>query len=284
MKKVISKSILACLIVGNVGCADPDSAGTSSGSSTAPPPNIVPSPPVATAASPLQLQIQTIYDMTEEVVTHKFQETGTTTCEATTTSTTVTCTVAIPEARLYYSKVRFNYSWRNDKCKVMLFQPYYYVQALSGMFAPPWVDAPIDCGALPRPSDCYGGAAPELVPGFPKFTAIIQLSDPDSTAPQNHTVDLGSAYSKGYGSNRRTVNDANLTKLNALGSDFTFSAGDKYHIPAGPPNSGNYANYQFYCKDDWNDDQPYTINLVIKDVDSSGTPVVNHFRTWEEVP
>jgi hypothetical protein len=276
MKKVILKSILACLILANGSCANPDSAGSSDGSSTAPPPTVVPDPPVATAASPLQLQIQTIYDKTEEIVTHKFQETGTTTCEATDSNPVVTCTITVPEARLFFSKVRFNYSWRNDKCKLMFFHPYYYKASTSAAYSPVWVDSPIDCSKSPIPGDCFGGAAPQIVPGFPKTDSIIHPSDPTTTSPQSDHKDLASGWSlQRYYSNRTTVNDIAPSKK---GSNQSFPAENETYL------ANTYVDYQFICRDDWYDDQTYKITVFIKDEDSAGPPPQDHFSTWKELP
>jgi hypothetical protein len=285
MKKLIVLSITVCLLQMTFGCASPDdkSAGSSSSSSTSPgAPN-----PTASEAAPLVLQISTKYDQASAYYPLTFQETQTTSCSATSTSPTVTCTVVVPEGRLYYSSVVFSYSWRNDKCKLMNFAPYFYsANNASAAYNPPWLgDATADCSKgdwTKNEAGCFGGAAPYLVPGFPKYDSLIYLSDPTTSTPQTHELTLPSAYSLAYRSNRLSSNDLPAAKQ---GNDYAEGPlgvkGDSY-VGSDAPNTPSMQSYEWTCKDDWYDPVIYQINLVITDEDTSGSGP-NTYRTWKEL-
>lgn len=252
-----------------LSCASPTDSTGASGSASGSSPTVV-TPPQATEDSPLKLRIYTKYDQTEATISQTFLETGTTNCEATDAAPIVTCTIKIPEARLYYSNMTFTYSWRNDKCKLMTFQPYYY-RASIGSFLPPWSESAIDCTKVPAPATCWGGAAPHLVDTFPKNKAIIYLSDPSSSTAVQQQKILVSGYSLNYGSNRLTATDLAIANR---GGNIAFANGDNYL-------ANTFQDYVFSCRDDWYDPQIYQITLQVEDENSYPPANVDHIGTWQ---
>lgn len=277
------KSLLAAFLIFQFGVAlgcknkaetlTDDSSGSGDGGTT-------PAPAPVSTAKPFALQLFTKFDGKDYVNQLTFLETGTTTCAATPSSPTPTCTVVVPEGRLYFSSMHYQFSWLASSCRLLIFQPYYYRSSNSAGYVPPGSQDPIDCSATPIPATCWGGAAPGLVDGFPNKTSIIYLPDEtDLTTPVSAHLTLDSAYSINALSNRRSVNDLAAGKV---GTNFDATdlggAGDAYL-------ANTYVNYQFMCRDNWYDPDTYVINLYIKDEDSkSGNTVVNDFYTWANVP
>ena len=249
------------------------SKATESGSTGAPS-----TPPVASAAKPFALKLFTQYDDTTYVNQLTFNETGTDECSVTAAAPVATCTVEVPEGRLYFSSLNFQYSWVWEECKLLHFAPYYYMADNTAAYFPPQADSSVDCTAAPIPTACFGGAAVDLVPGFPSNRTIIHLPDENvPLVPLTFESEVRSAYSHKYSSNRWTVNDLDPLKIgmNATPADLG-GQGDGYI-------ANSYVNYTFYCRDDWYDPVTYTVNLVVKDVDTNGAGPNDYF-TWKEWP
>jgi hypothetical protein len=302
MKAQLRLFILLCIasiqLLGCGGSASSSSGFTPPGSSTAPP-NAV-TPPTTSAAVPLSLNIFTVYDTTQFADNQTFVETGTTTCQVTPTAPVATCTLRIPEGRLHYSSMHFQYSWFTSSCKLLIFQPYFYRASTAAIYVPPGSPpgaTGIDCsGSVSAPaSTCWGGAAPQLVPTFPIDSALIELPNEALSAgiAQNKAVTLSSSYSLGvgtpvdpaattyHGSNRLTTNDLNPADYGTAYSIAQLgNIGDAYL-------ANSYVNYTFTCRDDWFDPQTYVIHLNITDVNTNGDPPgtgLNDFVTWDELP
>ncbi len=272
---------LAVQMAGVVGCKNkPETFSDTSEASPVPPTSIV-SPPTASAAAPFQLKLYTKYDGRTYINQLTFAETGTDTCKATTTAPVAICTVTVPEGRLYFSSLNFNYSWLPTSCPLLTFQTYYYRASVSAAYIPPGATSSIDCTAIPISPTCFGGAAPALVAGFPTFVGLIHLPDEANlTVPSVTDLPVASAYSIAFGSNRRTVNDLAPAKVgNTYTSAQLGGLGDGYL-----PNT--YVDYTFTCRDHWYDPATYTVHLNVRDENSAaGTAVpINDFQTWSAAP
>ncbi len=278
--------IYSFLVLGLAACGKTTGMATDSSNLPAPTPATggtaptTPSaPPTVTDAVPLALQIYTTYDTSTAIEYQTFTETNSTVCQATAASPNVTCTVNIPEGRLFYSSLSFQFAWTTSKCRILHFQPYYYQASVTAGFAPPWAtDATLDCSKIPFPSGCWSGAAPYLVPQFPKYIGLYYtLDESQATGPLNHTETLKSANTLFAGSNRLTVNDLAIGKR-GISYSGGFMGSDAYL-------AGTFVDYLFYCRDDYDDPLPYFIHLNVRDVDSAvgNVPEDDHF-TWKEAP
>lgn len=281
MTILMRSSLLAVLtaIVGlTTGCKD--KANSATASSDASP--TTPTAPTASVTTPFALKIYSMYDGTQYVNPLTFSETGTDTCQATTSNPSVTCTVVVPEGRLYFSSLTFAFSWMPSQCTLLTFQPYYYQASNVAGYLPPGATSTIDCsvGASELPVGCFGGVGTELVPNFPLYRSLIYLPDEtDLNAPNSKTITGSSGYSKKTGSNRYMVNDMPPAKV---GNNYTAAQmgniGDTYL-------ANTYTNYKFACRDHWYDPESYTVNLYIQDEDSmAGNPTQDNFLTWKELP
>ena len=277
--------IYAFLSLSVLSCGKQADVATNTSTLPAPTPNpgapTAPgSGPTVTVTDPLALQVYTVYDKTHAIEYQKFTETGTSTCTSTTTTPNVTCSVPIPEGRIYFSSLNFQFSWNTGSCKLLTFQPYYYQASNTANFSPPWVTSPIDCSASPILGTCFGGAAVGIVPSFPKFRALIYTPDESlPPGPQTHTETVSSANAGSVGSNRQTVNDLALGKrATAYPAGTAFIGTDAYL-------ANTFVDYTFACADDYSDPLPYRIHVNITDINSSPTnPVINNFNTWAEAP
>jgi hypothetical protein len=284
---------LVCLVGLATGCKGKDSpyAAYSSPSNGTTPPGA----PTVSAAAPLALRIFSIYDKQEYVNNFTFTETGTTTCSASAATPVVTCTISVPEGRMWLSSFSFSFAWLASKCTLMTFQPYYYQRSASAGYVPPGSTDAVDCSALPTSAACFNGAAVSIVQDFPKNGAILYTPDEtDLNQVLSDTVKLESSWSQGKLSNNLLVaNDMPVGKRGANHDGATFNTA----LLAAAPYYGAYVgtdyymadtfvDYQLSCRDDWFDLQTYTINLNITEEDSASTttPAQNHFATWKDLP
>lgn len=277
--KILCFGVLSLTLASTFGCskAKDDLSSLSSEDPSDPTPV---TPPAVSTAKPFALKMFTTYDQVSYHYNLTFQETGTTECSVTSSAPTATCTVIVPEGRLYYSKLSFNFSWLPSQCNLMLFTPYSYKASSSASYLPPGADSAVDCTALPIPAACYGGAAVDLVPSFPKFGSLIYEPDEtDLTITHSDVQTVKSAHSHLYGSNRWTVNDMATGKIGSTATSTDLGGyGDGYI-------ANTYVNYKFQCKDHWDDPDTYTVNVVVKDEDSeAGNPTLDDHYTWKEWP
>ena len=250
-----------------------------------------PTTPVASSDEPLKLGINTVWFNTSDETEVIFNETGTSECVASQTTPVVTCTAAIPEARLYFSSLVFNFSWVHTECKLLRFQPHYYRASVNAAYFPPGATTDIDCasniGADDEEAACYGGSAPHLIADFPADQLDIFPPDETISSAQTQSAILSSAYVNGAFSNRHAANDFSLG-LGVLGDNYTaVQLTDAGSILAGDGYEGStmtMVDYQFFCRDEFEDAQAYIINLIITDVnEDTGNPVSNDYSTFNHL-
>jgi hypothetical protein len=285
MRKILSALKLSCLALLVMGCEKATDSTTVDGGTTTPTPTdpSTPTPATPVSTAPISLQMFTKYEGSTSTFDLKFTETGTTLCETTDSNVSSTCTVSVPEARLYYSSLNLKFEWKPDKCKLLTFQPYYYQASNSNAYVPFNGTDAIDCSGASeaRTKPCFGGAAPELVTDFPKYNQYIYFPDEtDPTARQSKLTTVPSAYSlKLPAINRLTVNDLPFAKWTT-----GFSSADMGGFADGYVMK-SFVTYQWTCRDDWYDPISYSMTLNVKDEDSdTGRGPINDFKTWSGVP
>lgn len=297
MRKLILFTFLLLLISTQVGCGG--NANNTTAASTTPTtptsPTTPPGAPPVSNSAPLSISMYTVLDTQQGAYSLDFAETGSTTCSTSTTSPSITCSVAVPEGRLYYSTLHFVFSWTTAKCAFLAFQPYFYRASNSATYNPPGLPgntASIDCsGATSVPgAACYGGAAPQMVPKFPAEKGIIFLPNETVTqGPQSTDQALASASSLNVNSNRLTSNDLPSAKW---GSTYTAAQLGGYLTSSGEQPAGDgympntFVTYSLECVDQYYDPTGYAITINVTDVNSaSGTASpVDNFNTWAEAP
>ncbi len=198
-----------------------------------------------------------------------------------------TTSVAIPEGRLFFSALTWTINVGSVSgvpvCDRVIFRPYYYVPKTQGTaFSAPWIAAgtTVDCTKSPTPANCFGGAAPVIISGFPNYTSSYSKVTTDQATA---SWSLQSANSRSYGSNRASVNNLSAAERIGVGFDFTLHASDGF---AG--GASNFKDYVFECVDQWN--QPvYSMTLIITDQDITGVypnasqsdSTINQFTDWD---
>ncbi|MBX9766454.1 MAG: hypothetical protein K2X47_04205, partial [Bdellovibrionales bacterium] len=134
------------------------------------------------------------------------------TCETNVISSSdVACTVTIPEAQLYFSRLYFEAYALNGSsaCDVIYFSPYSYLAATIAASPLGWSAADVDCAKPYEKADCWNGAAKHLVPGFPRNRALL-FTIKDLAYPawcSGTMVESGYIGQNGFGTNRYITND-----------------------------------------------------------------------------
>lgn len=202
------------------------------------------------------------------------------TCEipANSVLTSKTCSVAVPEARLYYSSVQFKVGTKMAAaCPIIYFEPYHYRRSDSNAYRSPDMkasDPTLDCsGTRPEEKRCYGGAAPIMVEEFPEDVGYYILSHVNTST----SYEMESSNSKrSYGASlvnymvtndlvNRTTDQADPLRTRFVDSDNPFT------------------DYRAYCANYWGE-VTYAIDLVIQDENmdgfEGGTPH-DDFEDWQ---
>jgi len=176
------------------------------------------------------------------------------------------CTVTIPEARMFYSRLQFVIEGEPGICDVVEFLPYFYQASAERLFEPDWrTTGMIDC-SLPfedLATDCFNGIAPSLVPGFPDNVGLFFLPMADRTT----TLTMTQSAQEADRLNNRFTSNTLAQPSRGLNLGFT---GDTFVGESGEGYVGfSMQDYTVVCRDVW--DQPnYTIALTIVDEDDEG--------------
>lgn len=185
-------------------------------------------------------------------------------CEVPTGSapTTLPCPLSMPEAMLQFGKLRFTWgSSSPTTCKIVKFQPNYFIGSLGAGFIPYWGadTSSIDCSVSPTPATCFMGAARYLVPSFPtnRWLYIIMAQAQEAVST------LDSAHTQGLVSNRLTVDNYATPAVGIVPS-----ATDGYI-------ANSLVNWEVTCRDDYFE-VIHTINLTVSDIDGP----IDHWQDW----
>jgi hypothetical protein len=253
-----------------LACTEPSSKTLSSGGGTS-----GPEVPSVSADAPLAIKVSTKFDSSNYVFPVTFAETGTTTCSASATTPNATCTVSIPEGRLYYSAVTLSFTWSTSACPLMRFIPYQYQASNADDYFAPATEVSSDCSVnASAKSECWAGAAKDVVSDFPKSRSLIYLPDETQSGSTSASLTINSGLSKNWGSNR-WVSNSLIDKTTMRTSVDLGSIGDGYV-------ANTMEDYSWTCRDQWADPKTYSITLKINDVDSdTGNGPINNILTWQ---
>lgn len=168
--------------------------------------------------------------------------------ECSVTSSSTTCSISVPEAKLYYGKLQIK-ATVNDKAKCALFTffPYYYQMSNLADFRPTEANSnftAIDCSVANTPAGCFSGPATKIAPSFPIDTAVYYLpaANPDLT----WTIDSANSIRQtaNYNPGLKWVAN-NLIDINRA----TTQTDETTQIYIG----GSMVDYKFSCYDIYND-------------------------------
>jgi len=168
--------------------------------------------------------------------------------------TSKTCKLLIPEAELYYGKLKLDVAVTNqDKCRVFKFQPYYYMMNNSSATFVPSTANPsfssVDCsGASSLPgASCFSGAALSIVPNFPIFRWIYNITKVTPSMSWTSSSAVSVWANSNYDPGNKWAADE-LSDTSTPQTDFV--------------GAGNYQPYTFSCVDE-KDDPQYQMTLHI---------------------
>ena len=250
------------------------------------------STPTASDITPLVVSLQLNLNGLGNLEDVIFVETGTNECAASVGTPEVTCTADIPEGRLYFSDINVTWSFLPTQCLRASYIPSRYPASNNLNYDPPGGGTTtIDCtgiGTTAEPAQCWGGSAPPVVTTFPLDSALVQFPDESNlNNPTAGNTTIPSGFSLSAGSNRTTTTDltgiANpwFTPPVAVGAPANTDivplgggAGDGYLGATIQPITGHF----FICRDQFEELQPYRINLVITETDGA----TNDYNSFKE--
>lgn len=168
--------------------------------------------------------------------------------------------IIIPEEQLFYSVLKFEVEKPvlDEGCAVIKFRPYYYTKNNKDTeFRPdPNSDSTVDCSDG-KNAACFGGAAKDLIAGFPLFDAKFSTSG---------MIEVSFSQPTHY------AGDGNRFAANDLFENGT--PGD----PSVRYVTGSVKDYSAYCEDIFGNVLA-RINLTISD-DNGTNPNTDHFCSW----
>lgn len=276
--------LLASMYTLALGCSGNNSSGLDDFSSTAP--DSGSSDSSVPSGSPLYLIVKSTLDGTEDAVVRTSNchiPEGTAIGNPGTglpAAAYGTCSVSVPELTLFHSKLDFTVGTNSASvCEKVIFYPFFYTRSLASV---PQTNSstPLDCSNFPAPATCYGGAAPEIVPGFPLNIGAFHL--PAENLKANYEL-------KSIDKRRATDFAFSLVTTNADVANAGFSAigGDlpDVSVPGSDDIIYDFSlaknpDYVVACEDKWGT-AIYTLTLTITDEDStSGGFVFDHIWDW----
>lgn len=202
----------------------------------------------------------------------------------TATGTTKSCTFHIPQMTLYFSDLKFTVGTKLvSTCKQVSFEPYYYLHSTSATYASNYFDPTItsDCskGDL-NPAVCYGGAATQMITGFPKAKGMYIL--PAVKSSETYTVKAANTYAIN-GVTERSVQNNTFTS-NSLSSRIAAitpsASNDKSYFEGGVD---NFVDYRVKCYDEYNDPLYQIVFTIYSDLYPTGGsafPGQETFYAW----
>lgn len=194
------------------------------------------------------------------------------TCETSVVSATdVDCTVTVPEAQLFFSRLYFEVFALNgsSQCDVIYFSPYSYLaEGIDTTTTLGWNTAEVDCSKPLDKIECWNGAGKHLVPSFPRNNRILHTIK-DLAYPtwcSGTMVESGFQAQKGFGTNRYITND--------LAAGLRAAPRTPLGLPDGYV-ANSMVDWRWSCADRFDDIQ-YSIRMTI--TDSDGAP--NTIPSW----
>ncbi len=263
------KSLLVLLSTGLLlGCSPVekksfnDTGGSTEEGSTSP----------SVEGEPLYLVLQSKYETASEtsVLTEG-------TCAANSTTPAATCTIRIPELRLYYSELRFTVGTTSSAgCSHVSFMPYNFRRATASTNFYGSSTA-TDCTDSTK-KECWGGAAKNILENagvdFPANSGVYFLP----------SQQLQGSYKLNSSNSRRSDDDKDeslFTNVNAANNLLVADRGNVFANTNGVYYSGTYyRDYTISCRDDYGHAM-YSITLTIEDMDTpTAEGVEDLFYDW----
>ncbi|QDK36570.1 hypothetical protein DOE51_02625 [Bdellovibrio sp. NC01] len=192
-----------------------------------------------------------------------------------------TCTLSVPEAKLFYSHVQFTVGTTDAiSCPIVHFQPYFYQRSeVAGFIQNTHNAATYDCSkTVGTPKECFGGAAPQLVTTFPNDTGLYFMS----------AVALSSDFKLGSSNSIRTYDGrSNLMMTNDLSDGDSAAGTGKYKTVAagngariGGTNGSNWVDYYVYCENLWGE-TTHQIKIILKDENVENGIDIDDYPDWD---
>ena len=182
--------------------------------------------------------------------------------------TSVSCTLSVPEATLYYGDTIFTVGTNNSTlCPRIEFEPYYR-RLTNVSFTPLRATAPVDCAATPTPTECFDGAARYIVPGFPNFTAVWFWT----SVKASYEFKVDSPFNSSSLGNTRICNNLPVA-----------SRGANQNFGGYPTLLANtFQDYVVTCRDQFQN-RLFDVTVIIQDYDRDNIPNdpgFNDFYDW----
>ncbi|MBO9667314.1 MAG: hypothetical protein J7501_10940 [Bdellovibrio sp.] len=259
MKSYLLLQILVfALVVPNLGCSGDEVKAEDAASTT---PDTDPLSEVD-PASPLYLKISTKWEDSSNV-SNSVSETCAIDPSTPMPAATMSCTLEVPEAQLFYSDLKFSFgTFQTATCPVVHFVPYYYKRSTSDSYIPPGEKEPATCGSDPT-LNCYGGAAPtimgdsDFMKGFRSLYIVTALGNQSEKVL---TAESKLRWYSGYDVNYLVTND-----LTARGTTIDPVADNTKPMHKAYV-ADSMVDWGVYCEDFFGHTQ-YGIKLTIKDKD-----------------
>jgi hypothetical protein len=209
-------------------------------------------------------------------------------CTATGTAAspaTETCTVTIPEARLFYSYLKFDLTHSGSSCEIMRFYPYAYRKSTSAAYIPVGDTAAVDCSAPTAdddPDECWGGPATSIVTDgyYDLYSHLYKTAE----TPLEVIIDPTNLKTGGDRSLRWVANNlpaadqtVDVAKGAANANAITIDEGYEYDAAA-VAYYNYYQDYKATCVDEYGNTTA-TITVIITD-DNGFSPSTDEFDSW----
>jgi hypothetical protein len=221
--------------------------------------------------SPLYIQLGTRWELD---TTGPFEVASTNICKIpamASSPATATCTFKVPEAKLYYSNLKFLVgTTMASVCPLLFFHPYYYRRSANAAFKPPGFTVSVNCSGTAGAKNklCYGGAAPSILDDFPDNTGRYF----NTNILSEQSFSLASANSiRWYGSSRVSYLAAsdNSTPASIVNGDVDDAR------------TGEWYGYNVSCQDMWGETL-YNIDITIEDENWDPNSTGNDdFTDWQ---
>lgn len=195
--------------------------------------------------------------------------------------TTKTCTIRFPELLLYNSELEFYVATNNkNTCKKVSFVPYYYLKSNSStMLIDNSAGTTADCSGQASPPECWGGAAPNIIEGFPAsrglyFLTVNQLSSKYEL--ESSDIRQDGDTDRSFRTNANVANNISLAMRNGPSIDIQNTI---RYIGGG---GSNFQDYEFTCWDEWaNINYRFTLKIADDDtLDTASDTLFDFYWDW----
>lgn len=198
----------------------------------------------------------------------------------------ITCNFTVPEAQLYYSQLQFKMGTKTvASCPIIKFRPYYYQRSnlapveddpgtpgddTAPGYIPPGEDTDYDCSKAEDPQ-CFGGAAPTLVPDFPENRGVYTLSH---VAAESAYVLPAENTLRYYGGTLVNYLATNNLSSAARALSETGTAARKERV------ANTYVDYRVSCENYWGETL-YDMTLKISDENFDDAGGNDDYDDWD---